>query len=121
MSDARALTQSTDAQHAVAAVNGDYFNITETNAAEGPEIQHGTLRKGTSQRSTVATIGADRIARLADLMITGTVAVAARSGPSPHSTPPPCPPTPSRCSPRCGVPVTARSSTTRAPTPNSSS
>ncbi|MFD0136012.1 phosphodiester glycosidase family protein [Streptomyces sp. NPDC127159] len=76
VSDARALTQLSDAQHAVAAVNGDYFNITETNAAEGPEIQNGTLRKGAVQPSTVAAIGADRIARLADLMITGTVTVA---------------------------------------------
>jgi hypothetical protein len=36
VSEARALSQAAGAQHAVAAVNGDYFDITETNAAEGP-------------------------------------------------------------------------------------
>ncbi|WP_329372579.1 phosphodiester glycosidase family protein [Streptomyces sp. NBC_00669] len=76
VSQARPLARVTDAQHAVAAVNGDYFDITETYAAEGPEIQNGQLRKGTSQASTVATVGADRVARLADLMITGTATVA---------------------------------------------
>jgi predicted phosphodiesterase len=76
VSQARPLAQATDAQRAVAAVNGDYFDITETFAAEGPEIQDGRLRKGTAQPSTVAAIGADRIARLADLVLTGTVTVA---------------------------------------------
>ncbi|MEE4544454.1 phosphodiester glycosidase family protein [Streptomyces sp. V4-01] len=76
VSQARPLTQAASAQHAVAAVNGDYFDITETFAAEGPEIQGGRVRKGTAQPSTVAAVGADRIARLADLVITGTVTVA---------------------------------------------
>ncbi|NJC72058.1 hypothetical protein HC031_20400 [Planosporangium thailandense] len=76
ISDPRALSRAADAQHAVAAVNGDYFDITETYAAEGPEIQNGQLRKATSQSSTVAAIGADRVARLADLVVTGTVTVA---------------------------------------------
>lgn len=76
VSDPRALKGATDAQHAVAAVNGDYFDITETFAAEGPEIQGGRLRKGTAQPSTVAAFGADRVARLADLMIAGSVTVA---------------------------------------------
>ncbi|WP_327289768.1 phosphodiester glycosidase family protein [Streptomyces sp. NBC_01198] len=81
VSDARPLRAATDAQHAVAAVNGDYFDITETFAAEGPEIQGGRLRKGTSQASTVMAFGADRVARLADLMITGTVTVAGAGQP----------------------------------------
>ncbi|WP_433891128.1 phosphodiester glycosidase family protein [Streptomyces sp. CA-111067] len=76
VSQARPLAQAADGQQAVAAVNGDYFDITETYAAEGPELQHGQLRKGTNQPSTVASIGADRVARLADLMLTGTVTVA---------------------------------------------
>lgn len=76
VSDARPLAQAAQAQQAVAAVNGDYFDITETYAAEGPEIQGGRLRKGTDQPSTVAAVGADRVARLADLVITGTVTVA---------------------------------------------
>ncbi len=81
VSEARALSGAADAQHAVAAVNGDYFDITETYAAEGPEIQDGRLRKGTNQRSTVAAVGADRVARLADLIITGTVTVAGTARP----------------------------------------
>ncbi|WP_037911654.1 phosphodiester glycosidase family protein [Actinacidiphila yeochonensis] len=81
VSQARPLTQAANAQHAVAAVNGDYFDITETYAAEGPEIQDGTLRKGTSQHATVAAIGADRVARLADLVLTGTAVVAGTTYP----------------------------------------
>ncbi len=66
---------------AVAAVNGDYFDITETFAAEGPEIAGGVLRKGTDQPSTVVAVGADRVARLADLLIRGTVTVAGTQRP----------------------------------------
>lgn len=81
VSDPRPLARAAGAQQAVAAVNGDYFDITETYAAEGPEIQDGRLRKGTNQPSTVAAVGADRIARLADLVITGTVTVAGTQRP----------------------------------------
>jgi hypothetical protein len=81
VSEARPLSAAAGAQHAVAAVNGDYFDITETYAAEGPEIQGGRLRKGTNQPSTVAAVGADRVARLADLMITGTVTLAGAGRP----------------------------------------
>lgn len=81
VSDPRPLSQAADAAHAVAAVNGDYFDITETFAAEGPEIQGGKLRKGTSQHTTVAAVGADRVARLADLVLTGTVTVAGTQRP----------------------------------------
>jgi hypothetical protein len=76
VSQARPLAQATADRHAVAAVNGDYFDITETYAAEGPEIQAGRLRKGTGEPTTVAAIGADRVARLADLVLDGTVTVA---------------------------------------------
>jgi predicted phosphodiesterase len=81
VSDPRPLARAAAAQHAVAAVNGDYFDITETYAAEGPEIQGGQLRKGTTQSATVAAIGADRVARLADLVLTGTVTVAGTQRP----------------------------------------
>jgi predicted phosphodiesterase len=77
VSDPRTLSVAAAAQQSIAAVNGDFFDITETYAAEGPEIKSGTLRKGTNQQSTVAAVGADRIARLADFVITGTVTVAA--------------------------------------------
>ncbi|MGI5227749.1 phosphodiester glycosidase family protein [Actinoallomurus sp. CA-142502] len=81
VSEARPLSQAADAQRAVAAVNGDYFDITETNAANGPEIQNGTPRKGTAQPSTVAAVGDDGIARLADLALQGTVTVAGTERP----------------------------------------
>jgi predicted phosphodiesterase len=81
VSRAQPLAQAANAQHAVAAVNGDYFDITETYAAEGPEIQGGQLRKGTTAHTTVAAIGADRVARLADLVLTGTVTVAGTARP----------------------------------------
>jgi 3',5'-cyclic AMP phosphodiesterase CpdA len=81
VSDPRPLAQAAAAQHAVAAVNGDYFDITETYAAEGPEIKGGQLRKGTTAPATVATIGTDRVARLADLVLTGTVTVAGTQRP----------------------------------------
>jgi hypothetical protein len=81
VSEARPLAQAANDQHAVAAVNGDYFDITETYAAEGPEIKGGELRKGTSAHTTVAAIGADRVARLADLVLTGTATVAGTAYP----------------------------------------
>lgn len=81
VSEPRTLTQAAGAQRAVAAVNGDYFDITETDAAEGPEVGNGVLRKGTNQSTTVAAVGADRVARLADLTITGVVTVAGAQRP----------------------------------------
>ncbi|MBC6460610.1 phosphodiester glycosidase family protein [Actinomadura sp. HBU206391] len=81
VSEVRPLSQAADAQRSVAAVNGDFFNITETNAAIGPEIQDGRLRKGTDRPSTVVGVGTDGIARLADLMIKGTVTVAGAERP----------------------------------------
>ncbi len=81
VSGARPLASAAGAQHAVAAVNGDYFDITETDAAEGPEIQNGQVRKGTNRPSTVAAVGADRVARLADLTITGVVTIAGTQRP----------------------------------------
>ncbi|MFI0895511.1 phosphodiester glycosidase family protein [Streptomyces sp. NPDC020983] len=81
VSQARPLKGAAEGQHAVAAVNGDYFDITETYAAEGPEIKGGQLRKGTSTARTVVAVGADRVARLADLVITGTVTVAGTARP----------------------------------------
>ena len=81
VSETRTVAGAADAQRAVAAVNGDYFDITETYAAEGPEIQSGVLRKGTDRSSTVAAVGVDRVARLADLVLSGTVTVAGTQRP----------------------------------------
>ncbi|NMO56416.1 hypothetical protein HH310_35220 [Actinoplanes sp. TBRC 11911] len=81
VSDPRVLSAAADAQHAVAAVNGDFFDITETFAAEGPEIQDGHPRKGTNASTLVPSIGADRVARLADLLIEGTVTIGGKPSP----------------------------------------
>jgi predicted phosphodiesterase len=81
VSEARPLSQAADGRRSVAAVNGDFFDITETNAAIGPEIQNGGMRKGTSQSSTVAGVGTDGIARLADLALKGTATVAGTERP----------------------------------------
>ena len=81
VSEARPLSLAADDQRSVAAVNGDFFDITETNAAIGPEIQNGGIRKGTSQASTVAGVGTDGIARLADLALKGTATVAGTERP----------------------------------------
>jgi predicted phosphodiesterase len=81
VSQTRTVAAAADAGHAVAAVNGDYFDITETYAAEGPEVAGGTLRKATSQHATVATVGADGVARLADLLLQGTVTLAGTARP----------------------------------------
>jgi predicted phosphodiesterase len=81
VSDPRMLSTAADAQHAVAAVNGDFFDITETFAAEGPEIRNGQLRKGTNASTLVPAIGADRVARLADLLIEGTVTIGGKASP----------------------------------------
>ena len=81
VSDPWTLSTTADSQHAVAATNGDYFDITETNAAEGPEIKDGVLRKATSAPATVITVGADRIARIADLALDGTITIAGAKSP----------------------------------------
>lgn len=75
VSEARVMSVAAGSVHAVAATNGDFFDITETWAAEGPEVKNGVLRKGTNQSSTIATIGADRVARLADFMLQGTITI----------------------------------------------
>ncbi|GAA2253931.1 hypothetical protein GCM10010145_22350 [Streptomyces ruber] len=81
VSETRTPSAAAGAQGAVAAVNGDFFDITETNAAVGPEMQDGELRKGGRTATTVATVGVDRIARLADLLVEGTVTVAGTGRP----------------------------------------
>ncbi|WP_345620844.1 phosphodiester glycosidase family protein [Streptomyces ziwulingensis] len=76
VSETRTPSALAGAEAAVAAVNGDFFDLTRTGAAIGPEIRDGRPRKGASTARTVVTVGADRVARLADLLIRGTVTVA---------------------------------------------
>lgn len=69
------VSQAAATRGALAAVNGDYFDITETNAPEGPLLSDGKLEKATDAQTLLPTIGVDRIARFADLMLDGTVTV----------------------------------------------
>ncbi len=84
----------TNLQHAVAGINGDFFNISETHsgvvptgAAVGPEVADGRPLKaavpngqrfgplpppGTSTE-TVIGVGRDRVGRLSSLHLTGTI------------------------------------------------
>ncbi|WP_165495199.1 phosphodiester glycosidase family protein [Actinomadura roseirufa] len=75
VTDTRKLSKAADDAGAVAGINGDFYDINETNAAIGPEIKDGVPRKGTDQKSTVAAIGEDGAARLADVLLEGKVTV----------------------------------------------
>ncbi|MGY6019192.1 phosphodiester glycosidase family protein [Streptomyces spinosirectus] len=89
------VSQLADAQGAVAGVNGDFFNITETQhpgveatgSTDGPAITHGHVLKaavpdgqrfgpalppGTSTRDVLG-VGADRRARLDGMTLTGAI------------------------------------------------
>lgn len=91
--DRAAVSAMADAQHAVAGVNGDFFNISEehagvtpTGSSDGPEIAGGrqlkasvpdsqrfgpNLPPGTSTRDVIG-VGVDRRARLGTLTLAGT-------------------------------------------------
>jgi len=75
VSDPQPLSTQANATGAVAAVNADFFNINETNATLGPEIQSGLLRKGLSTPGSVTGVGTDGIARLANVFLQGRVKV----------------------------------------------
>jgi hypothetical protein len=100
------------AQHAVAGVNGDFFNIGEkhpgvypTGSAVGPEVADGRALKGAvpdAQRfgppppqgattEEVIGVGYDRTAQLTTLHLTGSIAVQGPMAPAPVG-PPPAPP-----------------------------
>jgi hypothetical protein len=94
VSTSEPVSQMADAQHAVAGVNGDFFNISETHAgvaptfsSDGPEIANGQALKAAvpnSQRfgpglpagtttQDVIGVGADKRGRLGSLSLRGSV------------------------------------------------
>ncbi|WP_248959064.1 phosphodiester glycosidase family protein [Sphaerisporangium perillae] len=81
LTETQPLSKAADARSAVAAVNGDYYDINDTNAVIGPEVRDGELRKATSQGRTVAAVGEDKVARLANALLEGTVTVAGTGHP----------------------------------------
>lgn len=88
------VSQMADAQHAIAGVNGDFFNISEThtgvaptNSSDGPEVSNGQALKaavpnsqrfgpglpaGTSTRDVIG-VGIDGLAQLGTLSLRGSV------------------------------------------------
>ena len=57
---------------AVAGVNGDFFDINNSNAAIGPEILGGAIRKSGIGRTQVAGVSENRLGRLANLALEAT-------------------------------------------------
>jgi len=58
---------------AIAAVNGDFFDINNTKAPLGPAVAGGTMMKSAPAGTGAAGVGADRIGRLADVLLEGKV------------------------------------------------
>ncbi|HZE34821.1 MAG TPA: hypothetical protein VE198_25700, partial [Actinoallomurus sp.] len=98
-----------DTQHAVAGVNGDFFNISEvhpgvppTGSAVGPEIANGRARKGAvpdgqrfgplppvgASTEEAIGVGSDLTGRLTALRLTGSVSVDGPIAPLPPEPPP---------------------------------
>ncbi|MGW8565280.1 phosphodiester glycosidase family protein [Isoptericola sp. NPDC055881] len=66
---------------AVAAVNGDFFDINNSGAALGTAVDDGTLLKSaTPGREKVLTVDASGVARLAELFLEGTVSFGSGDG-----------------------------------------
>lgn len=68
------VSDMAETRDAVAAVNGDFFNIGQTGAPEGPAIADGSDLKGSLDNQTeVFGVGADRVARMDNLALDGTI------------------------------------------------
>jgi len=73
---AEPLSDSAEREGAVAGVNGDFFDIGNTKAPLGAQIKGGELLKGEFPGWTNAVgVGEDRIGRLAQVALEGTVAL----------------------------------------------
>lgn len=68
------LSEMVTRQDAVAGITGDFFDITATNAAFGPEIADGALRKGSDPgHGRVVGVGVDGLGRIASVALEGTL------------------------------------------------
>jgi hypothetical protein len=68
---------------AIAAINGDYFDINNSGAALGAAVDDGTLLKSASPgRERSVAIGADGVGRLAQIFLEGSVSWTASTGPA---------------------------------------
>lgn len=68
------VSQMAAARGAVAAINGDYFDINNSGAALGVAVDDGTLLKSASPgRERAVAIGSDGVGRLAQIFLEGSV------------------------------------------------
>jgi exopolysaccharide biosynthesis protein/predicted phosphodiesterase len=72
-------TQLADAAHAVAATNGDFFAINETNAPIGGAVQDGELLKADRAGSSTVGLDAQGVGQIAELFLEGTATVGGRT------------------------------------------
>lgn len=74
VTDAKPVSELVKQSGAVAGVNGDFFDINNTNAPSGAMIQNGSLLKG-PQGSHTLTAGVDEngIGNISNLFLEGTV------------------------------------------------
>ncbi|WP_454850301.1 phosphodiester glycosidase family protein [Promicromonospora soli] len=77
------VSQMAASRGAIAAINGDYFDINNSGAALGAAVDDGTLLKSASPgRERSVAIGPDGVGRLAQLFLEGSVSWAVSTGPT---------------------------------------
>jgi hypothetical protein len=113
------LSASADQAGAVAGVNGDFFDIDNSQAPLGLEVQDGNVLKSAQASGWPAVgVGQDGLGRLIDATLDSTAVVHGVTYPvasvnTPNSALPPTPWSPSR---RTGAPTAARSASAARPT-----
>ena len=102
---------------AVAGVNADFFDINNSNAAIGPEIQNGVVRKSGFGSTQVAGVTNGRLGRLAKLTLDATASCrAARASSRASTTRPTRARTRSSPTRRCGARTRAPAASAARPT-----
>ncbi|MCB7135701.1 phosphodiester glycosidase family protein [Cellulosimicrobium marinum] len=75
------VTEMAESRGAVAAVNGDFFDINNSGAALGTAVDDGTLLKSAAAgRERSAVVGSDGLGRLAELFLEGSVTLGTGTG-----------------------------------------
>ncbi|GII64255.1 hypothetical protein Skr01_43400 [Sphaerisporangium krabiense] len=77
------ISQMAEAKGAVAAVNGDFFDINNSTAPIGPAIAGGELLKSASGRTTAVGFDASGAGRVLDILFEGTVRLPGQTGTTP--------------------------------------
>jgi hypothetical protein len=83
VADTATVSQMAASRGAIAAINGDYFDINNSGAALGVAVDDGALLKSASPgRERSVAIGPDGVGRLAQIFLEGSVSWAASTGPA---------------------------------------